>query len=232
MKYLFIIIIVILLMIPILIEEPKEKEEKKETYIKSSGKIDPINDPSYTSNPTIPNNTKVIGIVTDIPRAYPLNMMAWHLVVNEKDFSLTYCPLAQTVMGYHGLTLHASGKTLNGNSIFETSNGTLISQFTYSQDTIAAKITTWEDWKRTYPKSLLLNDTGHIRKYSINPYPANAHTQFPKNRRSNLLSPNERVMGHIETSEATLKLEGPQPGYIEAPWSVWYAFHPDTELTQ
>lgn len=232
MKYLFIIIIIILLMIPVLIDEPEEKEEKKESYITSSKKIDPIDEPSYTSKANIPNDTKVIGIVTDIPRAYPLDMMAWHLVVNEKDFSLTFCPLSQTVMGYNGLSLHASGKTLNGNSIFETQNGTLISQFTYSKDTIPAKITTWEDWKKIHPESLLLNETGHERKYSIYPYPSNAHTQFPKSARSNLLSPNERIIGNIETSEATLELEDPEPGYIEAPWSVWYAYHPDTELTR
>jgi len=138
-------------------------------------------------------NDRVLGVVSNgIAKTYPIAILNWHEVVNdnigEQPIVISYCPLCGTGMVF-------SSKAKNENLIFGVSgllyNSDVLlydrqTQSLWSQilsravvgpfngvnlDMLPAAHTTWRDWKRRYPNTLILStDTGFRRDYSKSPY--------------------------------------------------------------
>jgi hypothetical protein len=121
----------------------------------------------------------VIGLfIGGEPRAYPVRLLSLHEVVNDQvggeTIAVTWCPLCYTAIVYNRkvngqvLTFGASGYLLNENLVLiDHQSETLWSQLLGQGikggfsgeflDVIPSSLTTWESWKKTYPKTLVLS---------------------------------------------------------------------------
>lgn len=152
--------------------------------------IPAIDEPAYLSadNAGLEPSDEVFGVVVGGQAlAYPQKIMYWHEVVNDeingKKFSLTYCPLTGTVIGYWNENLGVSGKLYNNNLVLydrRTNSeipqmlGTAVNGPRKGQEfeRFPTTVTTWEQWKKKHPDTLVLSrNTGFDRDYDRNPYP-------------------------------------------------------------
>jgi len=139
---------------------------------------------------------RVLGIALDgISRAYPVRILNWHEVVNDRFGSraivVTYCPLCGTGMAFEA----PAGMGSDGSSGFGVSgllyNSDVLlydrgTQSLWSQilsTAISGPLkgtalrpvplthTSWADWRRRHPTSEALStDTGFERDYAHDPY--------------------------------------------------------------
>lgn len=160
--------------------------------------IPPIENPKYISageaDAFLSNNEFVLGITYDsISRAYPLQILVWHEIVNDefngKPLLITYCPLCFTgiafepFIGEEAVTFGTSGKLYNSDLVmYDRKTSSYWSQITGQSirgelaglvlkkvpiDTIR-----WGDWKEAHPDTEVLSrETGSIRPYGQDPYP-------------------------------------------------------------
>ncbi len=137
-------------------------------------------------------------IVNGEAKAYPIKILNWHEIVNDivggKQVLVTYCPLCGTGMvfdpaidGKH-YTFGVSGLLYKSDVLmYDHQTESLWSQI--KQEAVAGKLTgarltlvpmmhtTWEAWKREYPKTLVLStDTGFKRNYTQDPYESYARS--------------------------------------------------------
>lgn len=141
-----------------------------------------------------PSNDLVIGLkINHETRAYPLRILIWHENVNDVvggiPVAVTYCPLCNSVMVFDrragGKTLEfgVSGLLWNSNVLLYDRQKNPEKESLWSQIQMkavtgpAAKkglklkllpstMTTWGDWKRDNPNTLVLSEnTGHNRNY-------------------------------------------------------------------
>jgi hypothetical protein len=169
------------------------------------------------------NNTdRVLGIeIAGAARAYPINILNWHEIVNDKigreQFSITFCPLCGTGMAFsgridkHKLDFGVSGLLYNSDVLlYDRQTGSLWSQI--MQQAVAGKLkgtklkslplqhTSWANWKKTHPETKVLSmRTGYMRPYGKNPYKdyiASKHLYFPVYKKApETYHPKERVLG-------------------------------------
>ena len=156
-------------------------------------------------------------------RAYPLQILMWHEIVNDtvqgRAVAVTYCPLCnsglvfdRTVDGVR-LDFGTSGKLyksdllmydrqshslwtqIEGRAVVGERAGTRLAP-------VPANTIAYEDWKAAYPGGKVLSrDTGHVRSYGRTPYASYDHPDSfpfllrgdPDRRRS----PKERVVGVV-----------------------------------
>ncbi|GAA5315108.1 MAG: hypothetical protein AseanaTS_03120 [Candidatus Pelagadaptatus aseana] len=136
---------------------------------------------------------KILGVVIgDTARAYPVRILNWHEVVNDKiddtAFSVTYCPLCGSGMVFAAetkglaLTFGVSGLIYDNNVLlYDRNTESLWSQI--MGEAISGELqgerltlmpvihTTWADWLARHPQSEVLStDTGHLRDYGSDPY--------------------------------------------------------------
>ncbi len=131
---------------------------------------------------------QVSGVVIDgVAKAYPQSILYWHEVVNDKindkTFSITFCPLTGTVIGYDEANLGVSGKLYNSNLVlYDRKTDAEIPQILGTAvngpiagetfDRFPVSVTSWQQWKTAHPDTLVLSrETGHDRDYDRNPYP-------------------------------------------------------------
>ncbi len=135
----------------------------------------------------------VVGVnIGDEAKAYPLKILNWHEIVNDKIggkyVAVTFCPLCFTgivyerVVGDEPVEFGVSGYLLNSNLvIYDRKTDALWSQLTGEALTGAQigeelnKITAWTVqfgvWKQDHPNTLVLStDTGFERDYDLYPY--------------------------------------------------------------
>jgi len=125
----------------------------------------------------------IIGIdVQGVPMAYPLRIMRWHEVVNDEEFSVTYCPLTDSAIVYRGKEFGVSGLVYNSNLVmYDRKTGSLYPQMLgiaadgpdkgLRLERVHSTVTSWGLWKAQHPNSLVLSDaTGHDYNYSEDPY--------------------------------------------------------------
>ena len=136
---------------------------------------------------------RVIGIELDgIARAYPISILNWHEIVNDKinkqQYAITFCPLCGTGVafssevagtvsefGVSGL-LYNSDVLLydrNTESLWSQILGEAVSGKMLGEKLHAIPIihTTWRDWLSRHPQTQVLStETGYSRDYSRNPY--------------------------------------------------------------
>jgi len=170
------------------------------------------------------NSDIVIGLeVNGDARAYPLSILVWHEIVNDKvgglPVAITYCPLCFTnqvferVIDGQDVEFGTSGKLYNSNlvmydrltdSYWSQALGKAITGELAGRNLkiIPFDVITWEDWKLVHPDTLVLTtDTGHIRSYGNDPYGdyyTNSSIYFPVENDDSRMHPKEIILGFNE----------------------------------
>ena len=163
----------------------------------------------------------VLGIVRGgIARAYPIRILNWHEVVNDRfdheTVVVTFCPLCGTGVAFDGrldgcaLRFGVSGLLYNSDVLlYDRQTQSLWSQLlgrAISGPMKGRRLTmlplthtTWADWRRNHPATQVLSTkTGQTRPYARDPYAgyeSNEEILFPVAFRSAGYRPKERVLG-------------------------------------
>ncbi|MGL1832531.1 DUF3179 domain-containing protein [Rhodocyclaceae bacterium SMB388] len=155
-----------------------------------------------------------------IARAYPIAILNWHEVVNDRiggePIAVTFCPLCGTGMVFstrvdgRDLTLGVSGLLYNSDVLlYDRQTESLWSQImseAVSGPMKGARLaflptahTTWSDWRARHPDTKVLSpDTGHRRDYRRDPYSDYVESEslmFPVRHADARLHPKEQVIG-------------------------------------
>jgi hypothetical protein len=163
-------------------------------------------------------------------RAYPLQIMTWHEIVNdtvgEVPVAVTFCPLCNTAIAFErpvisgeATTFGTSGKLINSNLLmYDRATESLWPQVTGIALTgelkgtelrrIPAQIVSWAQFRGSFPDALVLNrDTGHSRQYGTNPYPGYDDVDRPpflfEGEVDGRLAAVERILG-VEAGDETV----------------------------
>lgn len=196
--------------------------------IKSGGPpkdgIPSIDNPKFASAQEatfVSNDDLVIGLrLNGETRAYPLSIMVWHEIVNDKlgdtPVAVTYCPLCFTNQVFERkindikIEFGTSGKLYNSNLVMYDRNTdsqwsqalgkAITGDLTgYELKRIPFDVVRWSDWKSLYPDTLVLTtDTGFARPYGSDPYGdyyTDSRIIFPVENNDDRLRPKEIILG-------------------------------------
>ncbi len=167
------------------------------------------------------NDDQVLGLVRGkTVRAYPLPILNWHEVVNDRigkdPVVITFCPLCGTGVAFDArvagreLSFGVSGLLYNSdvllydrqtNSLWSQLLGQAISGPLKGQRLTMLPLThtTWADWRKAQPATQVLStNTGTVRPYRRDPYDGYEKTEelmFPVQFRAAGYHPKERVLG-------------------------------------
>ena len=167
------------------------------------------------------DDDRVLGIVRDgVARAYPIAIMNWHEVVNDRfgdeGVAVTYCPLCGTGVAFSAGTTDAprsfgvSGLLYNSDVLlYDRESESLWSQLmmqaisgpSKGQRLTALPLThtSWQAWRDRHPGTQVLStDTGYARDYRRDPYAGYAGSDalyFPVAAQSRRYHPKEQVLG-------------------------------------
>lgn len=148
---------------------------------------------SAEASATISDDDRVIGVAyAGISKAYPLKILDWHEVVNDRfgaeRMIVTYCPLCGTGMVFKpssaapDSTFGVSGLLYNSDVLlYDRATNSLWSQILgravsgplkgTELESLPSRHTTWRAWKAAHPTTLVLSPrTGYRRNYSVSPY--------------------------------------------------------------
>ena len=134
----------------------------------------------------------VLVKVEEAARAYPLQILTWHEIVNDTvgdlPLTVTFCPLCNTAIAFERnfagqvLDFGTTGKLRLSNLIMydrqtetwwqQASGEAIAGEYAGSQlEFYPAAIISWDDFKSAYPDGLVLSrQTGFNRSYGRNPY--------------------------------------------------------------
>ncbi len=186
--------------------------------------IPSIDAPKFTSANDadfLSERSRVLGIFPNgIAKAYPISILDHHEIVNDRfaedAIVVTYCPLCFSGMAFLAkttkirLTFGVSGLLYNSDVLmYDRETGSLWSQLRSQAITgplqgmripaVPAAHTTWRDWRRKHPDTLVLStDTGYRRNYRSNPYrdyQRSRSLMFPVANRSREYPNKELVLG-------------------------------------
>ncbi|MBI4006775.1 MAG: DUF3179 domain-containing protein [Gammaproteobacteria bacterium] len=174
------------------------------------------------------NRSRVLGIeLFGIAKAYPLNIMTWHEIVNDqfgKEYVVvTYCPLCFSGMAFNARIdgnrhlFGVSGLLYNSDVLlYDDKTESLWTQI--GSRAISGKYvnrmltpvpltnTTWGDWRSKHPVTLVLSrNTGYVRDYTRDPYEEYKRSpaaMFPVSFRAQGYHPKEPVIGIILGDQA------------------------------
>ena len=167
------------------------------------------------------DSDKVVGInINGDIRAYPLQILVWHEIVNDIVGSIpvavTYCPLCFTNQVFYRtvnnsiLEFGTSGKLYNSNLVmYDRSSNSLWSQALgegivgnyagIKLEKFPFDLAYWRDWKQLYPDTQVLSrETGIVRPYGADPYEDYYNSpdiSFPVSNKDNRLELKEIVVG-------------------------------------
>jgi hypothetical protein len=196
--------------------------------------IPPIDDPKWETvgqaDEWLGPRNPVIGLsIANDSRAYPLQILIWHEIVNDevggKTVAVTFCPLCYTALVFERpvvngnlLTFGTSGNLRESDLVmWDRQTESWWQQFTGEAivgdltgmrlKPIPAGIISWTDFKQRYPKGKALSrNTGKEREYESNPYvmydrreEPPAMTEGPRVPQS---EPMARVIGVVIRSQA------------------------------
>ncbi len=159
--------------------------------------IPPIDHPVFVDPSTVnflsPRDPVIAVEVNGDARAYPLEIMIWHEIVNDTvggvPVTVTYCPLCNTGIAFRRpivngrlLDFGTSGKLYNSNLLmYDRETNSLWAQ-ALGEAVVGplagmklgwapVQIVAWGDWQLANPHGKVLSrDTGHSRPYGENPY--------------------------------------------------------------
>lgn len=126
-------------------------------------------------------------------RAYPVQIMIWHEIVNDTvdgtPITITYCPLCNSAISYvrtidgRETTFGTSGRLFASALVmYDRATESLWTHYDgravvgvltgHRLEPIATPLLAWADFKAAYPDGLVLDreSTGHGRPYGSNPY--------------------------------------------------------------
>jgi hypothetical protein len=164
---------------------------------------------------------EVLGLVVDgRAKAYPVGIMNWHEIVNDRfgdrPIAVTYCPLCGTGIAFDAraagkeLTFGVSGLLYNSDLLlYDRQTESLWSQVSKQAvtgplkgrklDMLPLTRTTWSAWRLAHPDTLVLSEkTGYRRDYDRDPYAGYASETglyFPVSAESGRYHPKEWVLG-------------------------------------
>jgi hypothetical protein len=170
----------------------------------------------------------ILGMsIKGIARAYPIKILNWHEIVNdkfkEKHVFVTYCPLCGTGMAFDSMvdgkrySFGVSGLLFNSDVLFyDHQTESLWSQIIMGGVTgkmsgkaltpLPVLHTTWKNWKKKHPGTVSLSlDTGYRRDYANNPYGSydkQDFIMFPVSVKDKRYHSKERVIGIKINGEA------------------------------
>lgn len=171
---------------------------------------------------------RVVGVTLGgTAKAYPIRILNWHEIVNDalagRRIAVTYCPLCGTAMvfdaeaGGRRREFGVSGLLYNSDVLlYDRESESLWSQVMkravsgpakgLALRQIPARHTTWENWRREHPASVVLSfETGHRRDYARDPYAgydSRDEVYFPV-RSDRRLPPKTWVLGIVADEDAT-----------------------------
>ena len=174
-----------------------------------------------TTEADLAGNERVIGVhFKGITRAYPIRMLNRHEIVNDVfdqiGVIVSYCPLCGSGVvfllsqGDRGNTFGVSGLLYNSDVLlYDRDSESLWSQLMLQAISgqrrgetltlLAASHTTWREWQKRYPDTLLLSQTSVPGlNYDHNPYAGYEKSEqlwFPVQQKSTALGAKERVLG-------------------------------------
>jgi len=166
-------------------------------------------------------DSRVLGIdLHGQARAYPIAILNWHEVVNDRigpeAIAVTFCPLCGTGMAFRAglagdpMVFGVSGLLYNSDVLlYDRATLSLWSQLLAKAvsgpmkgrvlEAVPVAHTSWADWLRRHPDTVVLSaDTGFPRDYGRDPYEAYAQSErvmFPVSASSRRFHPKERVLG-------------------------------------
>lgn len=189
--------------------------------------IPSIDNPRFVplAQSSLREDDRVLGLRhKEVVRAYPVRILNWHEVVNDKVggdvIAITYCPLCGTGMAFDArlqspagrreLSLGVSGLLFNSDVLlYDRGTQSLWSQL--RQQAISGPLkgtqlmavplehTTWSDWRRRFPATEVLSfETGFSRDYARDPYVGYEtvnRLMFDVQHRDARLGPKEWVLG-------------------------------------
>ncbi|ESQ16490.1 MAG: hypothetical protein N838_26240 [Thiohalocapsa sp. PB-PSB1] len=164
---------------------------------------------------------RVLGLIRNgQARAYPIRIMNWHEIVNDRlggtPIAVTYCPLCGTGVAFRAqagsqeLGFGVSGLLYNSDMLlYDRDTESLWSQIKKQAITGPMKgrrlemlpltHTNWRAWLREHPGTEVLStDTGYRRDYTRYPYggyETERGLYFPVSAKSRRFHPKERVLG-------------------------------------
>jgi Protein of unknown function (DUF3179) len=188
--------------------------------------IPSINNPKFMSvkdaDKLLEDFELVVGLnVNGDIRAYPLQILVWHEIVNDNiggvPVAVTYCPLCFTNQVFNRtledgdvVEFGTSGKLYNSNLVmYDRTSDSLWSQALaqgivgkyagVNLQRIPFDVANWKEWKKLYPESKVLSrDTGSSRPYGADPYGdyyTNSEVLFPVSNQDDRLGLKEIVIG-------------------------------------
>lgn len=196
--------------------------------IKSGGPpkdgIPPIDNPKFVKAQEaqfVSPDDLVIGLrLNEETRAYPLSILVWHEIVNDKfgdiPVAVTYCPLCFTTQVFdrrvntEETEFGTSGKLYNSNLVmYDRNTDSMWSQALgrsivgelagHELKRIPFDLAKWSDWKELYPDTLVLTtDTGFSRPYGADPYGdyyTDSQIIFPVKNTDDRMHPKEKILG-------------------------------------
>jgi hypothetical protein len=159
--------------------------------------IPPVDDPRPTSQADadewLSDREPVLTVeVGDEVRAYPLQILVWHEIVNDtlggRPIAVTYCPLCNSSLvfdrrvGRRTLTFGTTGNLRNSDLVMwdrqteswwqQLTAEAVVGELTGTRlKVLPSQTLSWADFKRLYPDGdVLSRDTGVERDYGSNPY--------------------------------------------------------------
>ncbi|MEM9519752.1 MAG: DUF3179 domain-containing protein [Actinomycetota bacterium] len=134
----------------------------------------------------------VVVEVNDETRAYPLQILTWHEIVNDTiggvPVAITYCPLCNSALAYDRrlgdrvLDFGTSGELFNSSLVmYDRQTESLWTHFDSTAvighlageqlETFSVQTTSWEQYREAHPESVVLSRvTGFDMPYGRNPY--------------------------------------------------------------
>jgi len=164
---------------------------------------------------------RILGVALNgEAKAYPVRILNWHEVVNDKvggaPVAVTYCPLCGSGVTFSAdlkgetRSFGVSGLLYNSDVLlYDRETGSLWSQILAKAVTgpmkgerlaiVPTAHTSWEDWRARHPGTLVLSeDTGYARNYARDPYAGydvNPMIFFPVANASTRFDNKEVVLG-------------------------------------
>ncbi len=166
-------------------------------------------------------------------RAYPLQIMTWHEIVNDEvggvPVSVTFCPLCNTPYAFvrpkvdgRVTTFGTSGKLYNSNLVMydrateslwpQAMGRAVVGRLTGTElERVPAQIVSWEEFRSAFPDGRVLSRrTGFQRPYGENPYPGYDDINNPpflfEGEVDGRLAAKTRIVG-IERDEAAFAIK-------------------------
>ncbi len=134
-------------------------------------------------------------------RAYPLEILTWHELVNDtiggRPVTVSYCPLCNSAIAYDRrvgdriLDFGTSGALTQSSMVmYDRQTETLWTHFDGRAvageltgarlELLSAPVVSWASFRDAFPDALVLSrDTGHERDYGRNPYPGYGNASTP-----------------------------------------------------